>query len=137
MVGLSLMLLPPLQALVAQLAPPDRVSEAMGAVGAFKCMSSLLGNLAVACVVPLLQRTGMANPVWVLYPSCGLVTMVAFLCVLRLPAQAAAREADAKGAEREESVETASDVESAADLESVPGADTASYASGVPGSGQP
>mmetsp|Transcript_56095 Transcript_56095/g.170822 ORF Transcript_56095/g.170822 Transcript_56095/m.170822 type:complete len:132 (-) Transcript_56095:105-500(-) len=123
------MLLPPLQALVAQLAPPDRVSEAMGAVGAFKCMASLLGNLAVACITPLLHLTGMTNPLWVLYPSCGLVTMTAFLCVLRLPAQAAAEDPGKEGSVTEGTIDTMSDLESAVDLESNSGIETVSYAS--------
>merc|ERR1719356_2314014 len=75
--GSSLMVLPPLQALVAQLAPPDRVSEAMGAVGAFKSMSSFLGNLFVILIVPLLQRTGLQHPLWILYPVCGLMSLSA------------------------------------------------------------
>jgi len=87
--GSSLMVLPPLQALVAQLAPPDRVSEAMGAVGAFKCLASLLGNLLVSLIVPVLRRSGLSHPLWVLYPACGAMTLSSLLLVQRLPVAAA------------------------------------------------
>lgn len=88
--GFSHMVMPPLQALVAQLAPPDRVSEAMGAVGAFKCMASVLGNLFVFLGIPLLRRTGLRHPLWLAYPCCGLLSLSAVLFVLRLPAGAIA-----------------------------------------------
>jgi len=87
--GSSLMVLPPLQAMVAQVAPPGRASEAMGAVGAFKCLASLLGNLLVSLIVPVLQRSGLGHPLWVLYPACGAMTLSAVLLVQRLPAVAA------------------------------------------------
>merc|ERR1719203_2126029 len=57
MLGLSMIVMPPLQALVSELAPEGRASEALGAVGAFKSLSSLLGNFCVSAVVPALYYT--------------------------------------------------------------------------------
>merc|ERR1711972_985336 len=77
MLALSLLTIPPLQALTSQIAPEGRVSEALGVVGSFKCLASLLGNLLVTSAVPLLQRTSLDTPLWVLHPACGLVALCA------------------------------------------------------------
>jgi hypothetical protein len=84
--GLSLIVLPPLQALVPLFSPGGRVGEALGTVGSFKCIASLMGNVVVFAGVPALQSTGLEKPLWILFPVCGLISLCGLPFALLLPA---------------------------------------------------
>merc|ERR1711933_37483 len=83
--GLSLIVLPPLQALVPQFSPEGSVGEALGMFGAFKCIASLLGNVVVVAGVPAIQSTGLERPLWILFPACGLISLSGLPFALLLP----------------------------------------------------
>merc|ERR1712087_433858 len=76
-IGLSLIVLPPLNALTPQVSPEGHLGQSVGAVASAKCFASMVANLFVSAFVPLLQRTGMERPLWVLYPVAGFVTLAA------------------------------------------------------------
>jgi len=88
--GLSIVVLPPLQALVPQFSPETRVGEALGTFGSCKCLASLVGNLMLSAGVPAIQNTGLEKPLWIMFPVCGLVSLCSFPIVLQLPTAKAA-----------------------------------------------
>eukprot|EP00931_Biecheleriopsis_adriatica_P087067 TRINITY_DN61591_c0_g1_i1.p1 TRINITY_DN61591_c0_g1~~TRINITY_DN61591_c0_g1_i1.p1 ORF type:complete len:547 (-),score=107.39 TRINITY_DN61591_c0_g1_i1:61-1701(-) len=75
----------PLQRIVAGVAPPGRTGEAIGTVGVFSMMASLVGNLAVASINPYLLSSSLSNPLWVYYPSCGFMVLLALIPLLGTP----------------------------------------------------
>jgi len=99
-VPLSMVVFAPLQSLITQLAPDDRVGEAMGSVGASKQVASLLSNLCVGGLVPFLLSTGMPKPLWIFYPLATASSLIAFALTFRIEVPPASK-ADALQ-EREE-----------------------------------
>lgn len=82
--GSSLIVMVPLQVLVVQESPPERVSEAMGAVGAAKALATLLGNLLVSVCSPLLQASSLANPLWVFFPASSFISLTGLVLLRRV-----------------------------------------------------
>jgi len=109
-VGLSILVLPPLQALVPQLAPEGRVGEALGTVGSFKCIASLMGNSIVSIGAVVIQSTGLEKPLWIFFPLCGLISLCGLPIALRLPTPPAA---EAEAGEASNPTEPASGAEGA------------------------
>jgi len=83
-VPLSMVVFAPLQTAIAQLAPPDRVGEAMGSIGASKQVAGLVSNLLVSGLVPLLLSTGLRRPLWIFYPMATCSSLLAFAVLLRV-----------------------------------------------------
>lgn len=75
----------PLQRIVAGVAPPGRTGEALAANGVFQMLAGLLGNMAVATLNPMLLSSSMPNPLWVYYPVCGLLVLMAILPLIGTP----------------------------------------------------
>lgn len=75
----------PLFRMVGGLAPPGRMGEALAAVGVCAQCASLLGNVFVALVNPWLESTSIRNPLWVYYPICGTLVMLAILPLMGTP----------------------------------------------------
>lgn len=71
----------PLDLFVTELAPKGRLGEAMGVVGMVKQIVGFLGNAVVVAVNPVLQSTGLHNPLWVYYPACGVLRLLALLAL--------------------------------------------------------
>jgi len=71
----------PLDLFVTELAPKGRLGEAMGVVGMVKQIVGFLGNAVVVAVNPALQSTGLHNPLWVYYPACGVLRLLALLAL--------------------------------------------------------
>jgi len=71
----------PLNLFVTELAPKGRLGEAMGVVGMVKQIVGFLGNAVVVVVNPPLQASGLRNPLWVYYPACGLLRLLALLAL--------------------------------------------------------
>jgi len=82
--GLSVSVMPPLQAIVPQVAPEGRIGEAMGAMGSFKCGSYLVSSIVLSAGLPVLEESGLENPLWLLFPCCGLLALSAFPLALGL-----------------------------------------------------
>eukprot|EP00931_Biecheleriopsis_adriatica_P040987 TRINITY_DN23480_c0_g1_i1.p1 TRINITY_DN23480_c0_g1~~TRINITY_DN23480_c0_g1_i1.p1 ORF type:complete len:552 (+),score=43.34 TRINITY_DN23480_c0_g1_i1:237-1658(+) len=70
-----------LQLLIVELAPEGRLGEAMGVVGMCKQLVGFAGNAVVASVTPALLSTSIKNPLWLYYPTCGLLKLLG-LCLL-------------------------------------------------------
>jgi MFS family permease len=83
-VPFSMVLLSPLQTLVTEVSPPDRIGEAMGAVGASKQVSGLLSNILVTFVTPALMSSRVENPLWIFYPLASLFSILALVFALRV-----------------------------------------------------
>lgn len=75
----------PLMRLVAGLAPPGRVGESLTAIGIAAQLASLIGNAAVVFINHKLMQTDMANPLWIYYPMCGTLTLMAILPIQGTP----------------------------------------------------
>lgn len=75
----------PLSRIVAGVAPPGRMGEALSAMGVVAQAAGLLAN----CIVVLLNRSliasPLANPLWVYYPAGGILTLLAVLPLLGAP----------------------------------------------------
>jgi MFS family permease len=71
----------PLNLFVTELAPKGRLGEAMGVVGMVKQIIGFLGNAVVVALNPPLQSSGLRNPLWVYYPACGLLRLLALLAL--------------------------------------------------------
>lgn len=69
----------PLMRLVSGLAPPGRVGESLSAIGIAAQLASLIGNAAVVVLNHHLLKSDMANPLWIYYPMCGTMTLMAIL----------------------------------------------------------
>lgn len=69
----------PLLRMVAGVAPPGRMGEALAAVGVFAQSAGLIGNFLVAVMNPLLLRTSLTNPLWVYYPTCACIVLMAII----------------------------------------------------------
>mmetsp|Transcript_79663 Transcript_79663/g.206961 ORF Transcript_79663/g.206961 Transcript_79663/m.206961 type:complete len:608 (-) Transcript_79663:598-2421(-) len=82
--GLSIVVLSPLQALVPHFSPAGRVGEALGTFGSSKCIASLMGNAIISVGIPAIQSTGLEKPLWVLFPACGLISLCALPVALVL-----------------------------------------------------
>eukprot|EP00440_Ansanella_granifera_P040166 gb/GFBE01043565.1/.p1 GENE.gb/GFBE01043565.1/~~gb/GFBE01043565.1/.p1 ORF type:complete len:516 (+),score=107.69 gb/GFBE01043565.1/:1-1548(+) len=68
----------PLQLLIAELAPKGRLGEAMGVIGMTKQIVAFSGNAVVALVNPVLMQSGLENPLWIYYPVCACLKVLAF-----------------------------------------------------------
>lgn len=75
----------PLMRLVSGLAPPGRVGESLSAIGIAAQLASLIGNAAVVVINHHLMGTAMANPLWIYYPICGTLTLMAILPIRGTP----------------------------------------------------
>lgn len=76
----------PLQRMVAGgVAPPGRNGEALATVGVFTTLAGLIGNMFVATLNPPLLRSGLPNPLWVYYPGCAFLVLLAILPLLGTP----------------------------------------------------
>lgn len=71
----------PISLLITELAPKGRLGEAMGVVGMIKQIVSFLGNAVVAGVNPVLQASDLHNPLWIYYPICSLMRLLALLAL--------------------------------------------------------
>jgi len=76
-VGSAFLVLPILQALVPEVAPPDRTSEAIAAMAAFKNAAYLGSSLLLSVFLPFLHQSGLENPLWILFPVCGALALSA------------------------------------------------------------
>lgn len=74
-----------LQRVVAGAAPPGRTGEALATAGVFSMLAGMLGNMGVASFNPILYSFGWPNPLWVYYPVCGLLVLLALLPLLGTP----------------------------------------------------
>lgn len=81
---LGMVVFVPLQTLISQMAPPDRVGEAMGVVGASKQAAGLFSNLLVGSLAPVLVDSGLQKPLWVFYPLATASSLVAFMVALQI-----------------------------------------------------
>lgn len=93
-VPLSMVVFAPLQSLISEVAPPGKVGEAMGSVGASKQAVGLASNIAVSGLVPALLRTGFEKPLWIFYPLATLTSFAALAVAfqIKVPAQPAEEE---------------------------------------------
>lgn len=82
--ALSCTVLTPLQTVNAELAPKAAVGEAMALVGVSKQCASVCGNLLVFFLTPILQSTGMQNPLWVFYPLAACVALSSYPFAARI-----------------------------------------------------
>lgn len=71
----------PMALLITELAPKGRLGEAMGVVGMIKQIVSFLGNAVVAGVNPVLQASDLHNPLWIYYPICSFMRLLALLAL--------------------------------------------------------
>lgn len=69
----------PLLRMVVGVAPPTRMGEALASVGVFAQSAGLIGNFIVAVVNPALLRTSLKNPLWVYYPACSIIVLLALI----------------------------------------------------------
>jgi len=69
----------PLMRLVAGVAPPGRMGEALSAAGVCQQIAGLLGNAIIAWLNKLLQESSIADPYWVYYPFCAVIAVTAIL----------------------------------------------------------
>jgi len=85
-VPVAMVVFAPLQTLITQVAPPDRVGEAMGSVGASKQVAGLVSNLLVSFMVPILVESGIKKPLWIFYPfaSCSSFLALCFACQIKV-----------------------------------------------------
>lgn len=88
-VPFSMVLLSPLQTLVTEVSPPDRIGEAMGAVGASKQVSGLLSNILVTFVTPALMNSRVENPLWIFYPLASMFSILGLVFALRVHTETA------------------------------------------------
>jgi len=91
-VGVSMFAAPATATIVPLVSPPGRVGEAMGAMGSFKCLSFLVGNLMCVFIVPLLQRSGISNPLWLTFPLCSACALCAVPLATKLRREAGVEE---------------------------------------------
>merc|ERR1712039_546629 len=82
--ALSNVIFTPLQAVNSRVAPADRVGEAMAAVGVCKEISSVLGNILVAYVIPAMRRLGVSSPLRWLYPFAATLGLSAYFFARRI-----------------------------------------------------
>eukprot|EP00931_Biecheleriopsis_adriatica_P075196 TRINITY_DN49119_c0_g1_i1.p1 TRINITY_DN49119_c0_g1~~TRINITY_DN49119_c0_g1_i1.p1 ORF type:complete len:502 (-),score=71.34 TRINITY_DN49119_c0_g1_i1:83-1588(-) len=77
---LSTVIFTPLQTVVSEITPQDRVGEALGAIGVSKQAASFLGNIVVFFVVP------HVSSFWYFYPASAVVSLTAlwFVCKIRM-----------------------------------------------------
>eukprot|EP00927_Polykrikos_kofoidii_P005248 TRINITY_DN12092_c0_g1_i2.p1 TRINITY_DN12092_c0_g1~~TRINITY_DN12092_c0_g1_i2.p1 ORF type:complete len:479 (-),score=56.77 TRINITY_DN12092_c0_g1_i2:50-1486(-) len=74
----TFVIFPPLQSLCANIAPTGRVGETMGAVGACKQVSALVGNVIAAILSPILLRSSIPTPLCLMFPLCGGICLAAW-----------------------------------------------------------
>lgn len=84
MLQLSLVLFTPLQTINAQIAPDDRVGEAMAVVGVSKQLSAVVANLGVHSVVPMLQRAGLEHCLRYFFPAAGALCLLSLVFAARI-----------------------------------------------------
>jgi len=78
----------PLMRLVAAVAPPGRVGEAMSAVGVSMQAAGLVGNAFVIMMHPLMKHIHMEKQLWIYYPLCAFLHILALLPVTGAPSGA-------------------------------------------------
>mmetsp|Transcript_43409 Transcript_43409/g.80878 ORF Transcript_43409/g.80878 Transcript_43409/m.80878 type:complete len:710 (-) Transcript_43409:132-2261(-) len=74
-----------LSRVVAGAAPPGRTGEALATKGTFAMLAGMLGNMGVAAFNPVLLRSDLDNPLWVYYPVCGFLVLLALVPLLGTP----------------------------------------------------
>lgn len=75
----------PMMRIVAGVAPPGRMGEAISAVGISSQFSGLLGNGIVALLNPILLKCGMQNPLWIYFIAAGGMTLAGILPLVGTP----------------------------------------------------
>jgi len=83
-VPLAMVVFSPLQTLITEVAPQERIGEAMGAVGASKQIASLVSNIVVSVLVPFLLDTELRKPLWIFYPMASCSSLLALVFALRI-----------------------------------------------------
>eukprot|EP00927_Polykrikos_kofoidii_P086027 TRINITY_DN9518_c1_g2_i1.p1 TRINITY_DN9518_c1_g2~~TRINITY_DN9518_c1_g2_i1.p1 ORF type:complete len:466 (-),score=61.12 TRINITY_DN9518_c1_g2_i1:125-1522(-) len=80
----SFVIFAPLQSLASEVAPFGRVGETMGAIGASKQFSALFGNMIVGVMIPALLKSGLPQPLFVMFPLCGVLFLASWPFALHI-----------------------------------------------------
>lgn len=76
----------PLNILITNCSPEGRLGEVMGVVGTSNQLLSFVCNALVAVINPPLMNSGLQNPLWLYYPACAILKLLAIAPMLALTA---------------------------------------------------
>jgi len=77
----------PLMRMVSGCAPPGRMGEALSAAGVSMQVAGFIGNVAITLILPCMRMVGWEAKLWIFYPLCACLHMLAILPVLGKPSR--------------------------------------------------